>query len=403
MLFTYKALDASNRPINGSIDALNIEVAITSLQRRGFTISTIQPAAGGSFLKRDLAFWKRVKTKDVVIISRQISTLFEAQISAFKIFRLLATECDNPILRQVLVAISDDLQGGSSISKALAKHPQVFSGFFVNMVRSGEEAGKLDQIFGFLADYLERTYEVTSKARGALVYPIFVIITFIGVMALMLTTVIPSISSILTESGQDIPVYTKIVLGISFFFVAYGWLLLAALVIAVLILWRFSKTENGRYALSEFKIRFPYIGTLFRKLYLSRISDNMHTQLSAAVPIVRALEITAEVVDNAVFEKALAVAADEVKGGSSIADAFGKSRVIPGIMIQMIKVGEESGELGSILETMARFYRREVANAVDTLVSLIEPALIILLGLGVGFLLAAVLIPIYSIVGGGGG
>lgn len=403
MLFTYKALDASNRPINGSIDALNIEVAITSLQRRGFTISTIQPAAGGSFLKRDLAFWKRVKTKDVVIISRQISTLFEAQISAFKIFRLLATECDNPTLRQVLIAISDDLQGGSSISKALAKHPQVFSGFFVNMVHSGEEAGKLDQIFGFLADYLERTYEVTSKARGALVYPIFVIITFIGVMALMLTTVIPSISSILTESGQDIPVYTKIVLGISFFFVEYGWLLLAALVIAVLVLWRFSRTENGRYALSEFKIRFPYVGSLFRKLYLSRISDNMHTQLSAAVPIVRALEITAEVVDNAVFEKALAVAADEVKGGSSIADAFGKSRVIPGIMIQMIKVGEESGELGSILETMARFYRREVANAVDTLVSLIEPALIILLGLGVGFLLAAVLIPIYSIVGGGGG
>lgn len=403
MLFTYKALDASNRPVNGSIDALNIEVAITALQRRGFTISTIQPAAGGSFFKRDLAFWKRVKTKDVVIISRQISTLFEAQISAFKIFRLLATECDNPILRQVLVAISDDLQGGSSISKALAKHPQVFSGFFVNMVRSGEEAGKLDQIFGFLADYLERTYEVTSKARGALVYPLFVIITFIGVMALMLTTVIPSISSILTESGQDIPVYTKIVLGISFFFVEYGWLLLAIVVIAVLVLWRFSKTENGRYALSEFKIRLPYIGTLFRKLYLSRISDNMHTQLSAAIPIVRALEITAEVVDNAVFEKALAVAADEVKGGSSIADAFGKSRVIPGIMIQMIKVGEESGELGSILETMARFYRREVANAVDTLVSLIEPALIILLGLGVGFLLAAVLIPIYSIVGGGGG
>lgn len=402
MLFTYKALDASNRSVNGSIDALNIEVAITALQRRGFTISTIQPAAGGSFLKRDLAFWKHIKTKDVVIISRQISTLFEAQISAFKIFRLLATECDNPILRQVLVAISDDLQGGSSISKALAKHPQVFSGFFVNMVRSGEEAGKLDQIFGFLADYLERTYEVTSKARGALVYPLFVIITFIGVMALMLTTVIPSISSILTESGQDIPVYTKIVLGISFFFVEYGWLLLAIVVIAVLILWRFSKTENGRYTVSEFKIRLPYIGTLFRKLYLSRISDNMHTQLSAAIPIVRALEITAEVVDNAVFEKALAVAADEVKGGSSIADAFGKSRVIPGIMIQMIKVGEESGELGSILETMARFYRREVANAVDTLVSLIEPALIILLGLGVGFLLAAVLIPIYSIVGGGG-
>ncbi|MEK7087880.1 MAG: type II secretion system F family protein [Patescibacteria group bacterium] len=402
MLFHYKALDASNRPVGGAIDALNIEVAIQGLQRRGFTISTIVPAGKTSLFGRDIAFWKRVKTKDIVILSRQISTLFEAQVSAFRIFRLLATETDHPMLRQILIAISDDLQGGSSISKALGKHPHVFSGFFVNMVRSGEEAGKLDQVFGFLADYLERTYEVASKARGALVYPFFVIITFIGVMVLMFTTVIPSISSILTESGQDIPIYTKIVLGISFFFVEYGWLLFALVVLVGIVLWRFSKTAQGRYTLSEFKIRFPYVGTLFRKLYLSRISDNMHTQLSAAIPIVKAIEITAEVVDNAVFEKALAVAAEEVKGGSSIADAFGKSRVIPGIMIQMIKVGEESGELVSILNTMARFYRREVANAVDTLVSLIEPALIIMLGLGVGFLLASVLIPIYSIVGGGG-
>jgi len=151
--------------------------------------------------------------------------------------------------------------------------------------------------------------------------------------------------------------------------------------------------------MSQLKITLPYIGNLYRKLYLSRIADNMHTQLSAAIPIVKSLEITAEVVDNAVFENALALATEGVRGGSSIADAFAKSSVIPGIMIQMIKVGEESGELGSILETMARFYRREVVNAVDTLVSLIEPVLIILLGLGVGFLLAAVLMPIYNIAG----
>jgi len=317
-----------------------------------------------------------------------------------RIFRLLASEIDHPMLRQVLTSVSDDLQGGSSISQAMGKHPQAFSSFYVNMVRSGEEAGRLDKIFGFLADYLERTYEVTSKAKSALVYPIFVIVTFIGVMILMLTTVIPSISSILIESGQEIPIYTKIVLGMSFFFVHYGWFLLVLLIVAGLFLWRFSRTQGGRYALSELKIRLPYIGDLYRKLYLSRISDNMHTQLSAAIPIIRVLEITAEVVDNAIFEKAIILAAEEGKGGSSISDAFSHSRVIPGIMIQMMRVGEESGETGNILETMARFYRREVTNAVDTIVSLIEPALIVLLGLGVGFLLASVLMPIYSIVGG---
>lgn len=400
MLFSYKAVDASGRPVTGSIEALNIEVAINALQRRNLTLGTIVPAPGKSLLKRDITFWKHIGGKDIVILSRQIATLFEAQVSALRIFRLLAIEINHPVLRQVLVSVSDDIQGGSSISKALSKHPAAFSSFYVSMVRSGEEAGKLDQTFKFLADYLERTYEVTSKAKNALVYPIFVVITFVAVMILMFTTVIPSISTILLESGQTIPVYTKIVLGISIFLVNYGWFLLIFLIVVALFLWRFAKTPNGRYAFSELKIQIPYIGNLYRKLYLSRIADNMTTQLSAAIPIIRALEITAEVVDNAVFEGAVAAAADEVKGGSSIADAFSKSPVIPGIMIQMIKVGEESGELGNILETMARFYRREVANAVDTLVSLIEPALIILLGLGVGFLLAAVLIPIYSIAGG---
>ena len=399
MLFIYKALDSGGRPMNGSIDALNIEVAINALQRRGFSIGSIVPASKEAFFKRDLAFWKRVSSKDVVILSRQISTLFEAQVSALRVFRLLAAETTNQILRNLLVEVSDEIQAGSSISKALSKHPQAFSSFYVSMVRSGEEAGKLDQIFGYLADYLERTYEVTSKAKNALVYPVFVILTFIAVMGLMFTTVIPSISAILVESGQAIPIYTRAVLAISSFFVNYGWLLLILVIAGGLFLWQFVKTPKGRYAFSEFKIKVPYIGTLFRKLYLSRIADNMHTQLSAAIPIVKSLEITAEVVDNAVFENALALATEAVKGGSSIADAFAKSSVIPGIMIQMIKVGEESGELGSILETMARFYRREVTNAVDTLVSLIEPALIILLGLGVGFLLAAVLMPIYNIAG----
>jgi type IV pilus assembly protein PilC len=400
MLFNYKAVDTSGRASVGSIDAINIEVAITSLQRRGLTISSIVPEGQSSILTRDIGFWRRVKGKDIVILSRQIATLFGAQVSALRIFRLLAAEVDIPALKHAMISISDDLQGGNSISKALSKHPHIFGTFYVNMVRSGEEAGKLGDTFAFMADYLERTYEVTSKARNALVYPVFVIITFVAVMVLMLTTVIPSVSAILMQANQDVPIYTKAIIALSDFFVRFGWFLLILAGIGALFLWRFGKTPNGRYTYSELKIRVPYIGNLYRKLYLSRISDNLHTMLLSAIPIIKALEITAEVVDNAVFESALAAAADAVRGGSSIADAFGRSPVIPGIMVQMIKVGEETGELGNILETLGRFYRREVANAVDTLVSLIEPALIILLGLGVGFLLAAVLVPIYSISSG---
>lgn len=399
MLFRYTALDETGRAINGVIDALTMEVALNSLQRRGFTISGITPGVSLPFWKRTISLWRRIGAKEIVLVSRQIATLFEAQVSALRIFRLLAAESENLGLKEVLLAIADDLQAGSSIARALAKHPAVFSSFYVSMVRSGEESGKIDQAFVFLADYLERTYEVTSKAKNALIYPIFVIITFIAVLVLMMTTVIPSVKDILVQSGQEVPFYTKVILGISSFFVSYGWLLAVLLVFGILFFIRFARTPHGNIFMGELRIRIPYIGTLFRKLYLSRIADTLHTQLAAAMPVVTALEITGEVVGNVVYRDALKLAVEKVKGGSSIANALSESEAIPGIMVQMMKVGEESGELAKILETVARFYRREVTNAVDTLVSLIEPALIIVLGLGVGFLLAAVLIPIYNVAG----
>lgn len=401
MLFIYKAIDTQGTIQNGSIDAINMDVAILSLQRRGLVISSINPAdEDTSLFSKNISWLERVKIKDVVLLSRQMATLFEAQVSALRVFRLLAVETENPTLQRALASIADDLQGGTSISKALSKHPKVFSEFYVSMVRAGEESGKLDETFVYLADYLDRTYEVASKAKNALVYPTFVIITFVGVMTLMLTTVIPNLSQILIESGQEIPVYTKVVLGLSDILLQYGLFMLTVLIISGIALWRWAGTKSGTLALARVKISFPYIGNLYTKLYLSRIADNLHTMLASAIPIVRSLEITAAVVGNAVYEEILSNALESVKSGSSISDSLGKTKEIPGIMVQMMKVGEETGELGNILETLAKFYRREVTNAVDTLVGLIEPMLIVALGLGVGFLLTSVLIPIYNISAG---
>jgi type IV pilus assembly protein PilC len=397
MLFNYSALDQNGNESKGSIDAISMDVAISSLQRRGLVIRTINPADKGSFFEKDFSFLNRVSTKDVVVLSRQLATLFEAQVSALRVFRLLASEVENVTLGKALTAIADDLQAGSSISKALDKHPKIFSDFYVNMVRSGEESGKLDEVFIFLADHLDRSYEVNSKARNALIYPAFVIFTFVVVMVLMLTVVIPKISTILTESGQDIPVYTKIVIGLSQFLVNYGIFILVAVIIGGFFLYRFVKTPAGKLSLDDAKIKMPFVKSLYQKLYLSRISDNMNTMLISGIPMVRALELTSGVVGNQIYKKVLDEAGEAVKGGRSVSEALSDKKVIPGIMIQMIKVGEESGELGKILKTLSAFYSREVVNAVDTLVDLIEPAMIVLLGLGVGFLLASVLIPIYNI------
>lgn len=400
MLFNYVALDKEGKTIEGTIDAVSMEVAISSLQKRNLMISSIEPQKEKIGFGKNITLFAHVSNKDLVFLSRQLATLFSAQVSALRVFKLLGAEVESPTLAKVLDEVGSDLQGGSTISQALSKHPKVFSEFYVSMVKAGEESGKLDETFVYLADHLERTYEVTSKAKHALIYPAFVILTFIGVMVLMMTVVIPKIGQIIVESGQEIPIYTQIVLSISNFFIKYGIFLLIGLVIVGYLLWRYNKTPNGKEVIGEFKLGVPYVGTLYKKLYLSRIADNLHTMILSGIPMTQSLEITASVVGNDVYKNILDNVLEEVRGGAALSAAMSEYDEIPGIMTQMIRVGEETGELGNILDTLAQFYEREVKNAVDTLVGLIEPAMIVGLGLGVGVLLAAVLLPIYNVAGG---
>jgi len=396
MNFKYKALAENGEKKEGAIDAVSKDLAISALQRRGYVVLSVE----GDEPKRSFfsqSVFERVPLKDIVVLSRQIATLFDAQVSALKAFTLLSGNADNPLLSRKLNQVTDDLQAGFSISGALSKHPDVFSDFYVNMVKAGEESGKLNQTFEYLADYLERQYELSSKTKNALIYPAFVVFTFITVMVLMLTMVIPKLSQIILESGQKVPIYTSIVIGISQFFVNYGIFILILFILGCLYVWRLTRTLRGKTYLDNLKLSLPIFGPLFYKLYLSRIADNLDTLLTAGISIVRSIEITGDVVGNKVYENILKDAGEMVKAGSSLSDALAKHKEVPGIMVQMVKVGEETGALGSILKTLARFYKREVDGAVDTLVGLIEPLMIVALGLGVGVLLASVLVPIYNL------
>jgi type IV pilus assembly protein PilC len=397
MLFNYKAVDSSKVQREGTVEAPTIDAAISAVQRRGYTLVSIDEISPkGSFLNIEISLFQHVSIKEVVILSRQIATLFEAQVSPLRIFRLLSAESENPQLQKAMNKIVEDMQGGSSISRALAVHPDIFSNFYVNLVRAGEESGSLSRSFTFLADYMDREYEVSSKAKNALVYPAFVIAIFIGVMALMMVMVIPNIAQILIDSGQELPIYTQIVIGISHFMQKYIALILIFLSAGAIGVWKFSRTDVGKRAVDEFKLSVPYFGTLQRKLMLTRICDNMSTMLNSGVSIVQGLEVTADVVDNTVYREVILSALEEVKAGRSLADSLAEYPEIPGVLSQMVRVGEETGSLGKILETLSNFYRREVNNAVDTLIGLIEPAMIVMLGLGVGVLLASVLMPIYN-------
>ncbi len=403
MLYKYQAKDENGDIHEGTVEATTLDAAMLAIKRKGYTISKIDLVQESGFIDKvkdnfgiEISLFNSVPAKDLVILSRQVATLFEAQVSPLRIFQLLKDETQNPILRETLESITYDLQGGSSISRALAQHPNVFSLFYVNLVKSGEEIGSLDKTFSYLADHLDRSYELTSRAKNALMYPIFVIVIFIAVMALMLTMVIPSIAQVLISGGQELPIYTRIIIGVSDFMVTYVGIIFMVLSLGGLALWKFVQTEPGKRVIDEIKLQIPYISTLNEKLYLTRMCDSMSTMLSGGVAMVQAIDVTAEIVDNVIYREILEQVSKEVRSGRSFADAISQYNEIPGVLSQMAKVGEETGALPSILETLSKFYRREVFNAVDTLIGLIEPLMILLLGLGVGTLLASVLLPIYN-------
>jgi type IV pilus assembly protein PilC len=397
MKFNYKARTQDGESFVGTVEAATTDIAVASLQRRGLIIISLEPEKGEENYFGAMGLFERVKQKDVVILSRQLATLFAAKVPVMESLRVIISEMESLLLKREITGLLDDVQGGAAMSQAMARHPKVFSSFYVNMVKSGEESGKLDDTFTYLADYLERSYTLTMKARNALIYPAFVLAAFIIVMIIMLTVIIPRLIPILEEVGGTLPLYTRAIISFSSFVQSFGILLLLLFAIAGLFAWRYYKTDAGQLLVHRLQISIPIIGVLYKKLYMARLADNLQTLLSGGIPVVHALEITADVVGNALYKSILLDTVESVRGGSSISSALAQYKDVPPLMSQMIRVGEETGKLDSILKNIARFYQQEVDSLVDNLVDLIEPIIILVLGIGVGLLVAGILVPIYNI------
>ena len=397
--FEYRARTPEGEVRSGLVTASSEEAALDALQQNKLTVIAVREAAGPSFLDRNVLFGTRVKQKDVVIFSRQLATLFEARIPVVQALKTLISEAEKQALRQIIAEILDDVAGGMSLSQAMGKHPAAFSSFYVNLVRSGEESGKLQEIFTYLADYMERSYYLVSKARNSMIYPAFVLVAFTGVLVVMLVVVFPRLISIFEETGQAVPFYTQIVIYLSLFLRRWGLLLLLAIIGGVVMLWRWGQTKSGRFFFHRLQVSAPIVGQMYRKLFMARLTDNLQTLIMGGIPIVRALSITGDVVGNVVYKQAIERAIESVKGGSTISAAFEATPEIPPLVTQMIRIGETSGRLDFILGSISKFYRREVDSVLENIVALIEPALIIFLGIGIGGLVASVLVPLYNLVG----
>lgn len=399
MIFHYTALNGDGVKTEADIEAVNVDTAISMLQKRGLSVLDIKDKSEEkpSALAALNPFREKIKPKDVVIFSRQIATLFEAGVSALKAFRLLAAENDNQELQRQLTGVADDIEAGISLSQALSQKPEIFSPFYVNMVKAGEESGKLNESFMYLADYLDRDYELKQKVKKALTYPSFVVGTFIVIMAGMFTFVIPKMAAMFADQGAELPTITRIVLGVSNLFAKYWLYTIPLIIVGGWMFYRWSQTPEGKRRIDETKTKIPVFKTLFQRIFLTRLADNMNTMLSSGVPIVRSIDITAAVVDNVVYEDLLKRVSQKVQTGTAFSKALYEEPQVPNILVQMVRIGEETGELGYILKNLATFYKRELDTTIDNVIGLIEPAMIVGLGLGVGVLVSSVLLPMYSL------
>jgi type II secretory pathway component PulF len=397
MKYKYKIFGQDTNLHEGFIEDVSRDNVISKLQAGGNIIIDVEEALVSESYSALDKFKKKISQKDLVLATRQLATLIGGGVQILRAIRLLSSEATSVGLGERFKVIGDDLQSGMQVYKALSRHGDIFDSFYISMVHSGEETGKLKESFEYLADYIERNYELVQKTKKALTYPIFVIITFFAVMMIMSLFVLPKLVSLIIEQGQELPWFTALMISASNLIKSYYYIIIPAIGAIAYYFVQFGRTPAGRAYYDSVKLKMPLLGGLYNKLYLSRFADNIDTMISSGVPIVQALQITAEVVDNYVYKKMFERVADKVKQGVSLSRALSEEPMIPNIMVQMARIGEETGELGYMLKNVATFYKRELERTIESTIALVEPIMIVALGGGVGLLMASVLLPMYNI------
>jgi type II secretory pathway component PulF len=400
MKFNYLTRTPEGETQRGTIEASSRQAALQTLQNRRLIVVKLQSIEEVSLLSKRLKIFERIKRKEVFVFFRELSILVGADVPLVQSLKTLSQRMENPYFKEIVFEVANDVDGGAAFSKALSGYPKVFSNFSINLIKSGEIAGRLQECLNYLADYLEKEYYLISKVRGAMTYPIFILGAFLSVGVLVLVMVIPQLTAILTEAGQELPWSTRLVIATSEFVRSWGWSIFLLLVVAGVFFWRYKKTDRGKAVWDKAKLRIPVFGKILQKTYLARLADNLSALIKGGVSIIQALNVSGEVIGNTIFQQIIWQARDEVRVGRSMSSSLEKHKEFPPLFSQMVKTGERTGKLETILEKLSTFYNKEVSNVVDNLSQLIEPVLLIFLGIGVAVLVFSVFMPIYNLAGG---
>ena len=393
-IFKYKATNEDGRVVSGLVEAPSENIAIDILSDKQLDIVSLSEKASGN--KNFNIVFGSVKPKDIVIFSRQFAVLIGASVALVQSLKLLADQIENEKLKIVVGEISEEIDGGARLSDSLAKRPKIFSDFYVNVIRSGESSGKLDEVLNYLADELEKDYDMTSKIKGAMIYPAFVFSGLVGVGALMMIVVVPKLTDILQETGTELPMATKILIWLSAVLTSWWWLLLIGMVTTAIGFKFAMNIPAFKSVVDLILLKTPIFGRLFQRIYLVRFTRSMQTLLVGGVNISKSLDIASDIITNSVYKNLIIATKKEVEDGNSIAHVFQESPYIPSMVSQMMSIGEKTGKLDEILGSISVFYTREIDNIVANLMTLMEPIIMVIMGVAVGFMVAAIIMPMYN-------
>lgn len=398
--FSYTAINKEGKTIQGTTEAANRDSLVALLARQGARPLVVKVDKSGPALSSRLKHGKKIKPKDLVVFTRQLSTMVSAGVPLVRSLVTLQKQTENPALQKHIADIAKELEGGMSLGDALQKHPAVFSPIYVNMVRAGEAAGILDEILKKLATQQEKDARIRGKFKSALTYPVILLSITMMVFMVLMVFVMPRIGKIIQDLAgpeAELPQLTKVMLGISSFMTSKWYVLIGVLVIGGGLLRRYIKTPKGRRKKDQLLLRIPVIKTIVKKVAIARFARIFASLMSAGVSVVESIEVTAKAIGNSVLEDELLAASKAVINGQQLSVPLGESKVFPPIVSQMMAIGEETGETDQILIKVADFYEEEVDATVDALSSILEPIMIVVMGTMVGLIAASVIGPISNL------
>lgn len=399
MLYEYKAKKLSGEVIEGVLEADNRKLVINKLQQmRVFPIS-VKERGGGKGLSQEISLqaFARISSKDVTTFSRQISDLLRAGLPLVRCLDVISQQTSNPRMNRVIKAVDSDVQGGMAFCDALAKNSRVFSPLYCSMVRAGEVGGMLDAVMERLADFMEAEQETRSKIISALTYPAFMMVVCVLVIIVLFTVVVPNFMVMFKDSDMELPVSTQALLGLTTFIGTWWWAMLLSVITAGLLVRRYIKTEAGALQFDRFKLRIPLIGELIRKREIAKFGRTLGTLLGNGVQILKALAITEEVITNRILRAEIQKFQDNIKEGERLSKRMAESKLFPPVAVNMVAVGEETGNLENTLQRVADAYEKETDRVIKTLTTIIEPLMIVVMAVVVGFIVFAMIMPIFQI------